>query len=266
MTAIVSLLVSAAFAQSVTVSNSVKTATSAATTTAAGTTSVNVATTTNAPSVTTSASSSMPSGIDYTLPNLSASCQAAIQKYEGSSPQGCNLPQQVSVTNITAGSYGSALSSLNSQEFDAVCSSSCQAAIKPIASDIASACKNDNAYFQYYPQIISAFFDVACIKDGNDYCLLKEIQDITPILVNHTPAESLLANTTFLCTKCMFSQISALDKDITSFPQQIQQEYGFFASQIKSQCASQYQKYTSSAIAQSATMIGALSLVFIAFF
>ncbi|KAJ3259592.1 hypothetical protein HK103_002146 [Boothiomyces macroporosus] len=264
MSAIISLLVSAALSQSVTVSN-VQTSAIASATGAAVTT-VAVTTTTNAPTATTTNSMSFPTGIDYGFQNLSAGCQAAIQKYENSSPQGCNLPQQVSVTNITAGSYGSALSTLNNQNLDAVCSSTCQASIKPIASDIAAACKNDNMYFQYYSQLMTAFFDVACVKDGSDYCLVKEVQDLTPILVNHAPIESLIQNTTFLCSKCIYSQITVLDKDITSFPQQMQQEYTAFSTNIKSQCSSQYQKFTSSAIAQPVSLLGALSLVFIAFF
>ncbi|KAJ3274840.1 hypothetical protein HDV01_002044 [Terramyces sp. JEL0728] len=255
MSAIFTLLASAALAQSVTVTSAVS-ATSAV---PAGNA---TATTTGSPSGTTNIS--LPTGIPETL---SPACQSTIQKYENANPQGCNLPQSVSVTNVTAGNYTSVLSSLNPQVFDAICSSTCQASIKPIVTDIANACKDDSPYMQYYPQLLTAFFDVACVKDGNDYCLIKELQDISPILVNPSQASALASNTTFICSKCVYSQITVLDKDVTSFPQNFQAEYNAFSSSIKNQCTSQYKSYTSSgAVAQAAGILSALSVVFIAFF
>ncbi|KAJ3324936.1 hypothetical protein HDV06_005524 [Boothiomyces sp. JEL0866] len=193
--------------------------------------------------------------------NLSPQCQAAVKKYNGTTPQGCsNIPQQSTNFNVNSNE----LYSINSQELDGICVPACQASVKQMASDISAACSNDNPSYQYLSPYMTAYFDVLCVKDGSQYCVVEEIQAALAILQQGKSALDLVANTTFVCTKCIYQQLTSLDSDIKSFPSSTQQQYNSYVGMIKGECTSQFQKYASSAMTYSASvwLVGALVSVF----
>ncbi|KAJ3274839.1 hypothetical protein HDV01_002043 [Terramyces sp. JEL0728] len=177
--------------------------------------------------------------------NLSPQCQAAVRKYNGTTPQGCsNIPQQSTNFNLDS----KTLDAINTTALDGICVSSCQSSVKQMATEISTACKNDDPTYQYLSAYMAAYFDLLCVKDGPQYCVVEEIQVALSALQQGNSANALIANTTFACTKCFYQQLTALDGDIKSFPGQVQQEYAQFSGIIKNECTGEFQKFASDAL------------------
>ncbi|KAJ3259593.1 hypothetical protein HK103_002147 [Boothiomyces macroporosus] len=186
--------------------------------------------------------------------SLSPQCQAAVKKYNGTTPQGCtDIPQQSTNFNIDANE----LNSLNTKELDGICVPACQSSVKQMASEISTACKNDSPDYQYLSAYMTAYFDVLCVKDGSQYCISEEIQGTVSALQQGKSPIELISNTTFACTKCFYQQLTALDTDITAFPNITQQTYKTYSSIIQGECASQFKAFASSAATYSSiTLLG----------
>ncbi|KAJ3324935.1 hypothetical protein HDV06_005523 [Boothiomyces sp. JEL0866] len=186
---------------------------------------------------------------------LSTSCQAVLQKYANATLAGCTLPPQTSATNFTLLNANSLNALTSAQNLDGICASACQASIKAAASDIGTGCANDKIEGMYsyslVPAAVAALLDVGCYKDAGQYCIINEAGVLSSAIGNGTASTSLLNNQNLVCTKCMMNQLLLLDKDITAFPPDIQNEYNTLATMIRNTCVTQYKSYTSDAVSTS---------------
>ncbi|KAJ3259594.1 hypothetical protein HK103_002148 [Boothiomyces macroporosus] len=195
-------------------------------------------------------------------PPLSTACQAVLQKYANATLAGCTLPPQTSAANLTSLNANSLNTLTSAQNLDGICASTCQSSIKAAATDIGNGCANDKieGMFSYSlaPAAVTALLDVGCYKDAGQYCLISEASILSSALGNGTASTALLTDQNLVCTKCMMNQLLILDKDITAFPTDIQNEYKTFATMIRNTCATQYKSYSSGALSASIGLAGSV--------